>query len=99
MQFDDCRIWSLIAGQLCWVGSGPGLPAREGQNHLCSAAVRGRSRFYSDSYIINRMVIELPLQEQICTTGTWPRGHLQNCTTEHILKTINLSLRDRALYS
>lgn len=67
------------------------------QSHLYSAAVRGKSTFYSGSCIITSMGIELPLQEQVfCTTG--PHGHLQNCTAEHILKTINVSLRDRTLY-
>lgn len=66
---------------------------QQGQNHLYSTAVRGRSTFYSDSYIVNRMK-----EQAFCPTDTWPCGHLQNCTTEHILKTINLSLRDRTLY-
>lgn len=91
------RTWSLWwdSSVVGWVQSL--VCHQQGQSHLCSAAVRGKSTFYSGSCITTSTGIELPLQEQVfCTTG--PHGHLQNCMTEHILKTINLSLRDKVWY-
>lgn len=60
---------------------------------ICSCKGKIRILFWLFSH---QHGIELLLQEQVCTPE--PHGHLQNCTTEHILKTINLSLRDRTFF-